>query len=130
MTASLFVLSNGRIAGISGMLGGLLTPVRGDVGWPIAFMGGMIIAPLSWALFTTVPTIEVKAGYPIIIVAGLLVGFGSRYGSGCTSGHGGNNHPDSQHPGQGRLCSPTDFCRIHSADKALNGERPSAATER
>ncbi|GGY81890.1 YeeE/YedE family protein [Marinobacter zhanjiangensis] len=88
VAASLFVLLNGRIAGISGILGGLLTPVRGDVGWRIAFVGGMIIAPLVWALFSTLPPIEVKAGYPLIIVAGLLVGFGTRYGSGCTSGHG------------------------------------------
>jgi uncharacterized membrane protein YedE/YeeE len=88
VAASLFVLLNGRIAGISGILGGLLTPSRGDVGWRIAFVGGMISAPLLWALFTTLPAIEVRAGYPVIILAGLLVGFGTRYGSGCTSGHG------------------------------------------
>ena len=88
VAASLFVLLNGRIAGISGILGGLLTPSRGDVGWRIAFLGGMVIAPLLWSLLTTVPAIEVRAGYPVIILAGLLVGFGTRYGSGCTSGHG------------------------------------------
>ncbi|MFC4260451.1 YeeE/YedE family protein [Marinobacter lacisalsi] len=88
VAASLFVLLNGRIAGISGILGGLLTPASGDVRWRIAFLAGMIIAPLLWATVATLPPIEVNASYPVIVVAGLLVGIGTRYGSGCTSGHG------------------------------------------
>lgn len=88
VAASLFVLLNGRIAGISGILGGMLTPGRGDIGWRVAFLGGMIVAPLLWALVADLPPIEVNASYPVIVVAGLLVGIGTRYGAGCTSGHG------------------------------------------
>ncbi|SFR45645.1 hypothetical protein SAMN05216203_0471 [Marinobacter daqiaonensis] len=88
LAAALFVLLNGRIAGISGILGGLLTPVRSDIGWRVAFLAGMILAPAIWVAFAPMPAIEVNASYPVIIVAGLLVGVGTRYGSGCTSGHG------------------------------------------
>lgn len=88
VAAALFVLLNGRIAGISGILGGLLTPVRGQIAWRVAFLLGLIGAPLGWMLFTTLPPIEVNAGYPVVVLAGLLVGIGTRYGSGCTSGHG------------------------------------------
>lgn len=88
VAAALFVLLNGRIAGISGILGGLLTPVRGQIAWRVAFVLGMVGAPLGWMLFATLPAIEVNAGYPVVILAGLLVGIGTRYGSGCTSGHG------------------------------------------
>lgn len=88
VAASLFVLLNGRIAGISGILGGLLTPAKGDAGWRVAFLAGMIVAPLLWSLVATLPPIDVNASYPVIVLAGLLVGIGTRYGSGCTSGHG------------------------------------------
>lgn len=88
VAASLFVLLNGRIAGISGILGGLLTPVKGDAGWRVAFLAGMIVAPLLWASVAALPPIEINASYPVIVLAGLLVGIGTRYGSGCTSGHG------------------------------------------
>lgn len=88
LAAALFVLLNGRIAGISGILGGLLTPVQGDVRWRVAFLLGMIGAPLGWMAVATLPAIEVNASYPTVIIAGLLVGIGTRYGSGCTSGHG------------------------------------------
>lgn len=88
LSAAGFVLLNGRIAGISGILGGLLTGLRADRAWRLAFLAGMVVTPLiSWALFS-LPAIEINAGLPIIIVAGLLVGVGTRYGSGCTSGHG------------------------------------------
>ena len=83
-----FLLLNGRIAGISGILGGLLTPVRTDILWRVAFLGGLIGAPAVWALFAQLPPVEINAGYPALIVAGLLVGIGTRYASGCTSGHG------------------------------------------
>jgi uncharacterized protein len=88
LAAALFVLLNGRIAGISGVLGGLLRPVRGDVGWRVAFVLGLLGAPLVYALFTAVPAPRIAAGWVALIVAGLLVGVGTRYGAGCTSGHG------------------------------------------
>jgi uncharacterized protein len=88
LAVALFVLLNGRIAGISGVLGGLLRPARGDVGWRIAFVLGLVAAPLAYSLFTAVPLPRVGAGWPTLVVAGLLVGVGTRYGAGCTSGHG------------------------------------------
>ena len=91
LAAALFVLLNGRILGISGILGGLLLPRLGDIGWRISFLLGMAAAPtvFAWltpANFLAAPRIE--AGYALIVAAGLLVGLGTRYGSGCTSGHG------------------------------------------
>lgn len=88
LAAASFILLNGRIAGISGILGGLLAPTRGDTGWRVSFIAGLVGAPLLWLLAADVPVIEVEAGYPALIIAGLLVGIGTRYGSGCTSGHG------------------------------------------
>jgi len=88
LAAATFLLLNGRIAGISGILSGLLTPARGDIGWRIAFLAGMILAPVIWILAAEAPVIEINASYPQLIIAGLLVGLGTRYGSGCTSGHG------------------------------------------
>lgn len=88
LAAALFVLFNGRIAGISGVLGGLLRPARGDVGWRVAFVLGLVGAPAVYALFTAVPAPRIVAGWVALIVAGLLVGVGTRYGAGCTSGHG------------------------------------------
>lgn len=91
VAAALFVLLNGRILGISGILGGLLQPRAGDAGWRIAFLLGLFAAPFAYTLlapagFVTAPTID--AGWALIVLAGLLVGIGTRYGSGCTSGHG------------------------------------------
>ena len=88
VAAALLVLLNGRIAGISGVLGGLLRPVNGDVGWRIAFVLGLVAAPALYALFTAVPVPRIEAGWVALTVAGLLVGVGTRYGAGCTSGHG------------------------------------------
>lgn len=88
LAAGLFILLNGRIAGISGIVGGLIRPVRNDVLWRAAFVGGMLAAPTLWLAFSTLPAIEVAAGWPVLIVAGLLVGVSTRYGAGCTSGHG------------------------------------------
>ncbi|WP_203300752.1 YeeE/YedE family protein [Marinobacter sediminum] len=88
LAAALFLLLNGRIAGISGILGGLLSPSRGDIVWRLAFMAGLIGAPLAWLMVADLPPIEINAGYPSLVIAGLLVGVGTRYGSGCTSGHG------------------------------------------
>lgn len=88
LAAAMFVLLNGRIAGISGVLGGLLTPLRGDVLWRVAFIGGIVIAPLAYSLFQVLPPVQIDADYAALVVAGLLVGVGTRYGAGCTSGHG------------------------------------------
>ena len=91
LAAAAFILVNGRILGISGILGGLLMSRLGDIGWRIAFLLGMAAAPFVGSLILPVGYLEVpriEAGYIAIAVAGLLVGFGTRYGSGCTSGHG------------------------------------------
>ena len=85
---AMFVLLNGRIAGISGVLGGLLKPSRGDIGWRVAFVLGLLIAPLLYLLIADMPRPQIDADYVSLVVAGLLVGVGTRYGSGCTSGHG------------------------------------------
>ena len=88
LAAASFLLLNGRIAGISGILGGLLVPARRDILWRVAFLAGLVGTPSLWLLFSELPPIQIDAGYPALIVAGLLVGIGTRYGSGCTSGHG------------------------------------------
>lgn len=88
LAAAMFVLLNGRIAGISGVLGGLLSPSRGDVLWRVAFVAGIVVAPAAYAVFQTLPKVQIDAGYVALIAAGLLVGVGTRYGAGCTSGHG------------------------------------------
>jgi len=84
--AALFAVLNGRIAGVSGILGGLARPQAGDVSWRIAFVAGLVAAPL--ALLAALPEIRVDASFPALAAAGLLVGIGTRYGGGCTSGHG------------------------------------------
>jgi len=88
-TASVVLLwFNGRIAGISGIVGGLVRPRTGEVGWRVAFLLGLMLAPWLYGVFHPLPEIQVQASTGLLIVAGLLVGFGTRYGSGCTSGHG------------------------------------------
>ena len=86
--AAAFVLLNGRIAGISGIVGGLLRPVRGDIGWRLAFVAGLAGAPLAYSLAAPLPAVTVAADDLTLAAAGLLVGLGTRYGAGCTSGHG------------------------------------------
>jgi uncharacterized membrane protein YedE/YeeE len=88
VAAAMFVLLNGRIAGISGILGGLLKPVKGDIAWRLAFVLGLVASPLLYALFASVPDPRIDASWAALVLAGLLVGVGTRYGSGCTSGHG------------------------------------------
>ena len=88
LATAMFALLNGRVAGISGVLGGLFKPVRGDIGWRAAFIAGIVAAPAIYALVTTLPAMQIDASYAMLIAAGLLVGVGTRYGSGCTSGHG------------------------------------------
>jgi uncharacterized membrane protein YedE/YeeE len=86
--AALFAVLNGRIAGVSGILGGLARPQAGDISWRIAFVAGLIAAPVAWRLLAALPEIRVDTSYVTLAAAGLLVGVGTRYGGGCTSGHG------------------------------------------
>jgi uncharacterized membrane protein YedE/YeeE len=88
LAATLFVLVNGRVAGISGIVGGMLYPRAGDFAWRLAFVAGLLLAPLAYATFAAHPSATIEAGYPVLIVAGLLVGIGTRFAGGCTSGHG------------------------------------------
>ena len=91
LAAAVLILFNGRIAGISGIAGGLLGlqhPARNDIGWRIAFLLGLVAAPLVCLLGAPLPEVRVEAGTATLAVAGLLVGIGTRYGAGCTSGHG------------------------------------------
>lgn len=86
--AGLFAVVNGRIAGISGLLGSMLQ--RGGEGRreKLAFLLGLLAAPLLWGIFATLPSARFTTASWALIAAGLLVGLGTRYGSGCTSGHG------------------------------------------
>jgi uncharacterized protein len=80
---------NGRISGISGIVGDLLAPRSAEVGWRVVFVAGLLLGALGYMLATSGPfPVGMQASMPILIVAGLLVGFGTRLGSGCTSGHG------------------------------------------
>ena len=89
VAAALYVILHGRILGISGIVSGLLTPKIGDVIWRLSLVLGLLSAPFLGSLFFDLHTITViDADWIAIIIAGLLVGFGSSYGSGCTSGHG------------------------------------------
>jgi uncharacterized membrane protein YedE/YeeE len=88
IAAAMLVLLNGRIAGISGVVGGLLRPAKGDVAWRAAFVLGLIAAPAVYMLAAALPRPEIDASWGGLVVAGVLVGVGTRYGSGCTSGHG------------------------------------------
>jgi uncharacterized membrane protein YedE/YeeE len=86
--AVMFVLLNGRIAGISGIVGGLISSRPGDRAWRLAFVAGLIAAPLVYALAGATSPVRIDADFPTLVIAGLLVGIGTRYGAGCTSGHG------------------------------------------
>ena len=88
VAASILLLFNGRIAGVSSIVGGLLRPTGGEFGWRIAFVVGLVCAPLVYGLATALPAVRIDADMGTLIVAGLLVGLGTGYGSGCTSGHG------------------------------------------
>ena len=86
--AALLVLFTGRIAGISGIAGGLLRPVRHDTLWRLLFLAGLLASPFAYRLFAPLPEIRIAPDWPGLVAAGLLVGLGTRYASGCTSGHG------------------------------------------
>ncbi|MFN4327976.1 MAG: YeeE/YedE family protein [Limnobacter sp.] len=88
LSAALMIVLNGRILGISGILGGLFKPQHGDIAWRAVFLLGVLGAPLVWGLWAPLPDTQIEASPLTLIVAGLLVGYGTRMGSGCTSGHG------------------------------------------
>ena len=89
LAAALLLLLNGRISGISGIVGGLFAPKSSDAGWRVVFVAGLVLGAFGYILATggSIP-VSMQASLPILVVAGLLVGFGTRLGSGCTSGHG------------------------------------------
>ena len=87
VATAILLLGVGRIAGISGIFSSLLKPKRVEM-WQVLFIAGLIVSPLLYRLVKPLPAIEVSASIPLLIAAGLLVGFGTRLGSGCTSGHG------------------------------------------
>lgn len=88
LAAAVLILLNGRVAGISGIVGGLLRPAQGELMWRAAFVLGLVGAPVLWRLFAALPSISIEASWSALVAAGLLVGIGTRFGSGCTSGHG------------------------------------------
>jgi len=89
LSAVLLMLLNGRIAGISGVFGGMFSAQTGDRAWRVLFVAGLIVAPLLvTAISGEKPAFQISPSVPLIVCGGLLVGFGARLGSGCTSGHG------------------------------------------
>jgi hypothetical protein len=85
---AMLLLANGRIAGISGIVGGLFAPRPGELGWRFAFIGGLLLAPALMRLLGASVAPRIDAGFGMLVAAGLAVGIGTSYGSGCTSGHG------------------------------------------
>jgi len=88
LAAAWLALFNGRVAGISGIVGGLLAPRAGETGWRVAFVAGLILAPVVMRVAGEGAMPQIDASWPAVGVAGFLVGIGTRYASGCTSGHG------------------------------------------
>jgi uncharacterized membrane protein YedE/YeeE len=86
--AALLLVFNGRVAGISGLLGSLLAQGGEGRVEKALFLLGLLLAPLLWQLFAVLPAFELHSSWPSLLVAGVLVGIGTRYGAGCTSGHG------------------------------------------
>ena len=86
--AAVLLLANGRVAGISGIAGGLLRPARGDIAWRLSFVLGLFLAPLVWLTMRAMPPAQIDHSPVMLAIGGLLVGIGTRFGSGCTSGHG------------------------------------------
>ena len=87
VATAILLLGVGRIAGISGIFSSLLKPKRVEM-WQVLFIAGLIVSPLLYRLVKPLPVLEISTSIPLLIAAGLLVGFGTRLGSGCTSGHG------------------------------------------
>ena len=87
VATAILLLGIGRIAGISGIFSSLLKPKRVEM-WQVLFIAGLIVSPLLYRLVKPLPVLDISTSIPLLIAAGLLVGFGTRLGSGCTSGHG------------------------------------------
>ncbi|MBV8633626.1 MAG: YeeE/YedE family protein [Burkholderiaceae bacterium] len=89
LAAALLILINGRIAGISGIVGNMLSKsAAGERSWRLLFLAGLLAAPWVWHVALPMPAVQIDTGMALLVAAGLLVGFGTRLGSGCTSGHG------------------------------------------
>lgn len=88
LAVAMLLLLNGRIAGISGIVGGLFKPAQSDIAWRLAFIAGLLLAPIFYGVLFALPAVDIDASTGQLILAGLLVGMGTRYASGCTSGHG------------------------------------------
>ncbi len=89
IAASVLLWLNGRLAGVSSIMGGLVRPQSGDTTWRLLFLAGLILGTLLYQLAGgDVSAIRIETGMPVLIAAGLLVGVGTRVGDGCTSGHG------------------------------------------
>ena len=88
LAAAILVLGNGRIAGISGILSGLWLSPKTDRAWRVAFLVGVFAAPWVYGMFAALPEITIDTSWPMVVIAGLLVGVGTLFASGCTSGHG------------------------------------------
>jgi uncharacterized protein len=88
LAASAFYAATGRIAGISGIAGGLLQAGRTDMAWRLLFLGGLVVGAGATGLVAGMPVLRIEASWPVLVVSGLLVGYGTQLGSGCTSGHG------------------------------------------
>ena len=88
LATALLLVANGRVAGISGILGGLLRPASGDIAWRLCFVLGLFLAPIAWLTMRAMPPAQIDHSPAMLAIGGLLVGIGTRFGSGCTSGHG------------------------------------------
>ena len=88
LAAAMLLLFNGRIAGVSGILGGLLQRDRSEWAWRLAFVAGLALTPTLYLAVGALPEFSIDTSYPVLVAAGILVGAGTRYGGGCTSGHG------------------------------------------
>ena len=88
LSAAILLTINGRLAGISGIMAGLVPPARDDAIWRILFIVGLFGGAAAWLLVTGGPVVAFDVGWPVIVIGGLLTGIGTRIGTGCTSGHG------------------------------------------
>jgi uncharacterized membrane protein YedE/YeeE len=88
VAVSILILFNGKVAGISGILGGIIKFKTNDVSWRLLFLIGLLISHIIYSIFFALPVVTMHSGNLTVLTAGLLVGLGTRYGSGCTSGHG------------------------------------------
>jgi hypothetical protein len=88
LAATILWITLGRVAGVSGVWGGILAPATRDRGWRIAFVAGMVVAGVVVAMVSSTAITRSPAPLPVVAIGGLLVGFGTRLGTGCTSGHG------------------------------------------